>query len=240
MAQGTLLVLDEPTNHLDIPSKEMLEEALQRFDGSVIAVSHDRYFLRRIATRVVTVRFFVGGHSDEAATSCAARARALSWCAAAQPVSPLLLRLQRGGVSLENSLHAVLRGYRSHISSIRVGLANSMKSGRVSACCLARCAYAGLLRRSSDMCFNARFALGRRARVASRGTTRSLFPWKRPWLDLDSDWTQTLTVLVAAQVENYKLRDYEGNYEEFLEKNEDEAEKMAVKEERVKEIEKAR
>ena len=53
--QGTLLVLDEPTNHLDIPSKEMLEEALQRFDGSVIAVSHDRYFLRRIATRVVTV-----------------------------------------------------------------------------------------------------------------------------------------------------------------------------------------
>ena len=56
MAQGTLLVLDEPTNHLDIPSKEMLEEALQRFDGSVIAVSHDRYFLRRIATRVVTVR----------------------------------------------------------------------------------------------------------------------------------------------------------------------------------------
>ncbi len=55
-SQGTLLVLDEPTNHLDIPSKEMLEEALQRFDGSVIAVSHDRYFLRRIATRVVTVR----------------------------------------------------------------------------------------------------------------------------------------------------------------------------------------
>ena len=49
-------MLDEPTNHLDIPSKEMLEEALQRFDGSVIAVSHDRYFLRRIATRVVTVR----------------------------------------------------------------------------------------------------------------------------------------------------------------------------------------
>ncbi len=42
------------------------------------------------------------------------------------------------------------------------------------------------------------------------------------------------------QVEDFKLRDYEGNYEEFLEKNEDEAEKMAVKEERVKEIEKAR
>ncbi|PRW33209.1 ABC transporter F family member 5 [Chlorella sorokiniana] len=55
LTQGTLLVLDEPTNHLDIPSKETLEEAVSTFEGSVIAVSHDRYFLRRIATRIVTV-----------------------------------------------------------------------------------------------------------------------------------------------------------------------------------------
>ena len=48
-------MLDEPTNHLDIPSKETLEEAIRAFQGSVIAVSHDRYFLRRIATRVITV-----------------------------------------------------------------------------------------------------------------------------------------------------------------------------------------
>jgi hypothetical protein len=46
----------EPTNHLDIPSKEMLEEAVRAFEGSVIAVSHDRYFLRRIATRILQVR----------------------------------------------------------------------------------------------------------------------------------------------------------------------------------------
>lgn len=45
----------EPTNHLDIPSKEMLEEAIQAFGGSVIAVSHDRYFLRKIATRILQV-----------------------------------------------------------------------------------------------------------------------------------------------------------------------------------------
>ncbi|BDA42998.1 probable energy-dependent translational throttle protein EttA [Coccomyxa sp. Obi] len=55
LTPGTLLVLDEPTNHLDIPSKEMLEEALVSFPGAVISVSHDRYFLRKIATRIIAV-----------------------------------------------------------------------------------------------------------------------------------------------------------------------------------------
>ncbi len=59
MSPATFLVLDEPTNHLDIPSKEMLEEALKQFEGSLIAVSHDRYFLRQIATRVVTVSHLI-------------------------------------------------------------------------------------------------------------------------------------------------------------------------------------
>ena len=59
-------VLDEPTNHLDIPSKETLEEALRAFQGSVIAVSHDRYFLKQIATRIVAVSFIaVVAHTVE-------------------------------------------------------------------------------------------------------------------------------------------------------------------------------
>jgi len=69
LTQGTFLVLDEPTNHLDIPSKEMLEEALMKFEGAVIAVSHDRYFLRKIATRVVTVSSAVYGRLH--CTGCA-------------------------------------------------------------------------------------------------------------------------------------------------------------------------
>ena len=50
---ANVLFLDEPTNHLDIPSKQMLEEALQSFEGTVLAISHDRFFLRQIATRVL-------------------------------------------------------------------------------------------------------------------------------------------------------------------------------------------
>ena len=48
-----LLVMDEPTNHLDIGSCEALEHALLAFDGTIVAVSHDRYFINRIAPRII-------------------------------------------------------------------------------------------------------------------------------------------------------------------------------------------
>ena len=50
------LILDEPTNHLDIPAKEMLEEALQHYDGTVLIVSHDRYFISKVANKIVEIR----------------------------------------------------------------------------------------------------------------------------------------------------------------------------------------
>ena len=52
LSGANVLILDEPTNHLDIDSKEVFEEALQDYPGTVIAVSHDRYFLNKIATKI--------------------------------------------------------------------------------------------------------------------------------------------------------------------------------------------
>ena len=64
-----LLFLDEPTNHLDIPAAEILEEALVGFEGTVVLVSHDRRFLEKTTTRIVSVRdakveVFQGGFRD--------------------------------------------------------------------------------------------------------------------------------------------------------------------------------
>ncbi|MCH2048128.1 MAG: ABC-F family ATP-binding cassette domain-containing protein [Trichodesmium sp. St16_bin4-tuft] len=53
---GNFMLLDEPTNHLDIPAKEMLESALKNYDGTVIIVSHDRYFISQVANKIVEIR----------------------------------------------------------------------------------------------------------------------------------------------------------------------------------------
>ena len=69
LQQPNLLLLDEPTNNLDIPSVEVLEEALDEFEGTVLTISHDRYFLDRVVERVIELNDgelteYLGGYTD--------------------------------------------------------------------------------------------------------------------------------------------------------------------------------
>lgn len=67
LSEANVLILDEPTNHLDIISKEILEEALNQYDGTVLFVSHDRYFINKAASRILdltdqTVVNYIGNY----------------------------------------------------------------------------------------------------------------------------------------------------------------------------------
>ena len=56
LSESNLLILDEPTNHLDITSKEILESALNNYEGTLLYVSHDRYFINKTATKIMELR----------------------------------------------------------------------------------------------------------------------------------------------------------------------------------------
>ena len=69
LSGANVLLLDEPTNHLDITSREILENALSEFDGTIIAVSHDRYFINKLASKIFRIKkdgfeMFDGDYDD--------------------------------------------------------------------------------------------------------------------------------------------------------------------------------
>ncbi|MCD8315263.1 MAG: ABC-F family ATP-binding cassette domain-containing protein [Firmicutes bacterium] len=80
LSKVNLLILDELTNHLDIKSREALEDALSEFEGTIIAVSHDRYFINKLATRILPLSnensaIFEGGYDEYTAKISGASAR---------------------------------------------------------------------------------------------------------------------------------------------------------------------
>ena len=80
---GNTLVLDEPTNHLDLPARESLESALKEFDGTVLFVSHDRYFIKALANKILELEnqsatLFKGSYDEYTAYKNAAKAETKS------------------------------------------------------------------------------------------------------------------------------------------------------------------
>ncbi len=78
--QGNFLILDEPTNHLDLAAREGLEAALRSFDGTLLFVSHDRYFIRALAGKILELEngeatSFTGSYDDYAAQKTAIKAQ---------------------------------------------------------------------------------------------------------------------------------------------------------------------
>lgn len=97
LQHDNFLIMDEPTNHLDIEAKEVLERALQKFNGTLLFVSHDRYFINQLANKIVVVRnqaakLYEGNYSyylseKEKAQQAAATAKTASEPAKAASVS---------------------------------------------------------------------------------------------------------------------------------------------------------
>lgn len=90
---GNFLILDEPTNHLDLPARESLEDALKAFDGTVLFVSHDRYFIQALAGKIVEladgkIAEFKGTYEEYNACKAAAKEAKETEEKAALPAAP--------------------------------------------------------------------------------------------------------------------------------------------------------
>ena len=115
---AALLCLDEPTNHLDLASRERLEAALADFPGTIVFISHDRYFINRLATKVVEVgggglTTFLGNYDDYRVALEGASAAPPPAVAAARErrrrprVDPVARRMRRRLEELEVQIHAL-------------------------------------------------------------------------------------------------------------------------------------
>lgn len=115
LEKDNFLLMDEPTNHLDIEAKEVLEEALDNYDGTLLFVSHDRYFINELANKIISVRdghakIYNGNYSyylDEKAKQAAAAQEAE---AQKQKLKPLRLPVKiKVNYLIKNKKHAILK-----------------------------------------------------------------------------------------------------------------------------------
>jgi ATP-binding cassette, subfamily F, member 3 len=130
---ANLLILDEPTNHLDIQSRETLEEMLTAYDGTVVFVSHDRFFIDRVATRVWDIAEgklvpYLGNYSDvvrqksKLSAPAPAPPRAVPTPAAKPEARTVQAPMRRSGQASESRLQKQLASAERDISRLEARL----------------------------------------------------------------------------------------------------------------------
>ena len=115
LQQANVLVLDEPTNHLDIHARETLEEMLRDFDGTLLFVSHDRYFIDRVATRIWAiedgkVKSYLGNYTDHQHTIGRDTTAFGAITGSAPPAAPVSLAATPAGTAPANGKPATGNG----------------------------------------------------------------------------------------------------------------------------------
>jgi ATP-binding cassette subfamily F protein 3 len=133
-SQANVMVLDEPTNHLDIPSREALERALAEYPGTIITVSHDRYFLDKIATEILhfengAATYHMGSYSDYYALHHRKRteveqARATRQRGAAKPQKPRASAPKKQRLRLAEEIEKEIAVLEDQMSELSARLAN--------------------------------------------------------------------------------------------------------------------
>ena len=126
LARDNLLLLDEPTNHLDIASREALEEALSGYDGTLFIVSHDRYFINRMATRVLRLTgegcVSVNGNYDDYAQRFAPPAQTET-APAEKPARENTYKLRKEQESLRRKAAARVRRAEEAVAALEAAVA---------------------------------------------------------------------------------------------------------------------
>ena len=129
LARDNLLLLDEPTNHLDIGSCEALEEALSGYDGTLFIVSHDRYFINRMADHVIRLtedgcRVFPGNYDDYLAELQKEEAPPAAAPAAPEPVRQNDYKLRKEQESARRKLATRIRRNEEAIEQAEAAVAS--------------------------------------------------------------------------------------------------------------------
>jgi ATP-binding cassette, subfamily F, member 3 len=126
---GNLLLLDEPTNHLDLPAREALEGALARYDGTLLFVSHDRYFIDKVATKVAglsggRLTIHDGGYDAwHAWRTGAAAAQAEAGAARGEPSGARKSRdRKRAEAAARNERNRRLKAHRDRVAAVEAAI----------------------------------------------------------------------------------------------------------------------